>query len=273
MTTTATPNPPDGPPVLHELDDHGVMLLTLNRPERLNAWNRDLEELYFDLLTSADADPRVRAVVVTGAGRGFCAGADMADLAQVHEATEEDLGRPQHLPLSLRKPMVAAVNGAAAGLGLVHALYCDVRLAAPEAKLLTAFSRRGLIAEYGISWLLPRIVGSSRAADLLLSGRTVLAEEAAAIGLVNRVAAPGRVVEEACDYARMLATACSPASMATIKHQLLVDADASVAEAIARAEGLMREAFRAPDVREGVASYTERRAPRFAPLPGPPGVS
>jgi enoyl-CoA hydratase/carnithine racemase len=256
-------------PVLYELRG-AVALLTLNRPDRLNAWSNDLEDRYFELLDRVEDDPDVRAVVVTGAGRGFCAGADMDDLnlaatTDLHEAPARP--RPRSFPLTLRKPMIAALNGAAAGLGLVEALYCDIRFAAPTAKLTTAFALRGLIAEYGISWILPRLVGQANALDLLLSGRVVQGEEAVAMGLVNRLVEPEALVDEAVAYAQQLADASSPVSMATIKQQVQRHMDATFAEAVAESDALMRASFERPDVREGVNSYLERRVPAFPPLP------
>lgn len=248
-----------------------VLVLTLNRPERLNAWTDALEERYYDMLETAEDDPEVRAIVLTGAGRGFCAGADMGDLEQGAagadvEATLRNRPRPRTFPLTVRKPLIAAINGAAAGLGLVEALYCDVRFAAPEAKLTTAFARRGLVAEYGISWLLPRLVGYSAALDLLLSGRVVLGEEALRLRLVDRLSEPGRVVDDAVAYATDVATYSSPWSMATIKAQVQADLDRSFADAVAEAEELMIGSFGRPDVLEGVVSYQERRPPAFPSL-------
>ena len=247
-----------------------VLLLTLNRPDRLNAWNDELEERYFALLDDAEDDPDVRAVVVTGAGRGFCAGADMGLLEQLGSGGEvqvADRPRPRHFPLTLRKPLIAAINGAAAGLGLVEALYCDLRFCTPRAKLTTAFVRRGLIAEYGISWLLPRLVGPSRALDLLVSGRVVLGEEAFRMGLVDRLVEPDVLIDEAVAYAQDLAQNCSPTSMAIIKDQVRRHLDVGLEEALADAERLMVESFERPDVAEGVASYVEQRPPAFPPLP------
>ncbi len=267
MTDAATDLTSDRP-VLTERRG-AVLLVTLNRPERLNAWTAAMEDAYFDALLAADADPDVRAVVVTGAGRGFCAGADMDDLGRASQATEADLerARPRHLPLTLRTPLVAAVNGPAAGLGMVEALYCDVRFASPEAAFLTAFARRGLVAEYGLAWLLPRLVGHGRASDLLLSGRRVGGEEAARIGLVEHLVPASDLVARTVAYAEELATSCSPWSMATIKSQLAQDAERSFAESVRHADDLMRRSFRGPDLVEGVASFTERRAPVFPPLP------
>lgn len=249
----------------------GVLLVTLNRPARLNAWTNELEDQYFDLLEAADADPDVRAVVVTGAGRGFCAGADMDDLAGASSASDAEIDRPRprHLPMTIRKPVIAAVNGAAAGLGFVEALYCDIRFASSEAAFLTAFVRRGLAAEYGVSWLLPRIVGHSRALDLLLSGRRVSGEEAYRIGLVDHLVPAETLVDDAVAYAADLAASCSPWSMATIKRQLALDAERGFDASVADADALMRDSFRGIDIAEGVASFTERRPPRFAPLTMP----
>lgn len=246
-----------------------VMLLTLNRPERLNAWSEELEALYFDHLDAAEADPEVRAIVLTGAGRGFCSGADFDDLQgdANFDLSAFDRPRPRDLPLRLRKPLIAAINGAAAGLGLVEALYCDIRFCVPDAKLITAFVRRGLIAEYGSAWLLSRLVGSSRALDLLLSSRTVRGEEALRIGLVDHLSEPGSVVDDALAYATDLARNCSPTCMAVIKDQVRDSLDQTLEQAQAEAEVLIRESFGWPDVKEGVQSYLERRPPEFPPLP------
>jgi enoyl-CoA hydratase/carnithine racemase len=254
--------------VLYEVDD-GVALVTFNRPDRMNAWTGELEDRYFDLLLRADAAPEVRAIVVTGAGRGFCPGADM-DLLQglgsgSGDLTSEDR-RPVTLPLTVRKPLIGAINGAAAGVGLVQALMFDIRFAAAGAKMTFAFSRRGLIAEYGVSWMLPRLVGTSRALDLLLSSRVIVAEEAAQMGLVNRVVDRESVVDEAMAYARTLAEHCSPASLATIKAQVYRHWDVGLADALEQSNGLMRQSLGGPDFREGVASYVEKRSPAFAPL-------
>lgn len=246
----------------------GVLVLTLNRPDRLNAWNDALEERYYAQLDAAEADPDVRAIVVTGAGRGFCAGADMEDLQQLDnadvQAAVKDRPRPRTYPLTIRKPMIAAINGAAAGLGLVEALYCDVRFATPTAKFTTAFARRGLVAEYGLSWLLPRLCGPSRALDLLLSARIVLGEEAHRIGLVDHLS--DDVVGDAVAYATELATSCSPASMAIMKAQVQADLERGFAEAVSASEDLMLESFGRPDVAEGVSSYLQQRPPAFPPL-------
>jgi enoyl-CoA hydratase/carnithine racemase len=260
---------------MESLED-GVALLRLNRPERLNAWTGEMQTTYFDLLVECAARDDVRAIVVTGAGRGFCAGADMQHLQALsggeHEgSTTAAEARPVSFPLTIPKPIVAAINGPCAGLGLVQALMCDVRFAAAGAKITTAFVRRGLVAEHGISWILPRLIGPARALDLLLSGRVVLGEEAAALGLVNAAATDERLLEHSLAYALELATQCSPASMATMKRQVYADIDRGLAESLETANELMFASFSAPDFAEGVSSFVERRAPHFGPLTQSPG--
>jgi enoyl-CoA hydratase/carnithine racemase len=271
--------------VLFEVDDR-VAIITFNRPERLNAWTPELQTRYFDLLEESAAREDVRAIVLTGAGRGFCAGADMQHLAALTagdgagagegggdgdgdgggDATAPVDTRPVTFPLTIPKPVIAAINGPCAGLGLVHAVMCDLRFAATGAKITTAFARRGLVAEHGISWMLPRLIGPARALDLLLSGRIVLGEEAAELGLVNRAVADERLMAETLAYARMLASESSPASMALMKSQVYGDYERPLADSLARANELMVKSFSGPDFVEGVRSFTERRPPEFAPL-------
>jgi enoyl-CoA hydratase/carnithine racemase len=255
--------------VLYEVRD-GVAVVTLNRPDSLNAWTPALGRVYFDRLQEADDNPEVRAMVVTGAGRGFCAGADFDHLRGVAESGEsaEPDPRPQSFPRALCKPVIAAINGPCAGLGFVMAVMCDIRFAAKGAKLTTAFARRGLVAEYGLSWVLPRLAGASTALDLLLSGRTLLAEEAKELGVVDRLTEPGQAAEEAIAYAVELARFSSPASMATIKRQVYDDLARSLPEAEAAALVYMQESFGRPDFREGVESFVERREPAFPALGG-----
>jgi enoyl-CoA hydratase/carnithine racemase len=247
--------------------EDGIAVLTLNRPDRLNAWIPAMQRRYFDLLQEAADDPSVRVIVVTGAGRGFCAGADMSALQALGDegaASGADHDeRPQTFPLTIPKPIIAAVNGPAAGLGLVMALMCDLRFAAAGAKLTTAFVRRGLIAEHGISWILPRLVGPARALDLLLSGRVVLAEEAERLGLVNAVHPRDELLDRVLDYARELATWSSPASMAVMKRQVYEHLEAGSAAALEESNALMLESFSRADFGEGVASFVEGRPPAF----------
>jgi enoyl-CoA hydratase/carnithine racemase len=260
--------------LLYEVND-GIGLITLNRPDRLNAWTPSMGAEYLAALDDAGSNPGVRVVVVTGAGRGFCAGADMGLLSELAggERTEgervsgETQRPPSRMEPGVPKPVIAAINGACAGLGLVRAMFCDIRFAASGAKFTTAFARRGLVAEHGLSWLLPRLAGVSRSLDVLFSGRVFLAEEALQLGLVNRVV-DGDVLAAAMDYARELATYSSPASMADMKRQIWTDAVTELDEAWARAEKLMLASFTRPDLAEGVASYVEGRDPKFPPLEG-----
>ena len=207
--------------VLVETDGAGVRTLTFNRPERRNGWASDLEDAYYAALTDAAADPAVRAVVVTGAGPTFCPGADMARLGDLSAEGATLPHRPVDVPRTFPKPLIAAINGACAGVGFVQALFCHVRFAADTARFATAFARRGLVAEYGIAWTLPRLVGLENALDLLLSGRTFDAPEAKELGLVSRVVARDDVLGVAQAYARDLAVNCAPRAMAVIAEQVL----------------------------------------------------
>ena len=271
-TNPESPVPEQGArPVLVEHREPGIALITLNRPERLNAWNGPLAAAYFTALDEAAADPAVKVIVVTGAGRGFCAGADMDTLQAIggdREGGAESAagGRPQHHTTTIPKPVIAAVNGACAGIGMVQALMCDIRFAAAGAKFTTAFARRGLIAEYGMSWILPRLIGPAKAMDLLFSGRVVLAEEAAAMGLVNEVVPPEHLLDRTLEFAAELATQSSPTSMSVMKRQVYADLDRSLAESTDDAVELMKASLRRPDFEEGVASFLQKRSPAFQPL-------
>jgi enoyl-CoA hydratase/carnithine racemase len=261
-----------------------VATVTLNRPERLNAWTGRMHAEYRDLLSRAAADPSVRVIVVTGAGRGFCAGADARALEGHVERGGYDAGlgddvampgygvRPEFdadfaYQFGIPKPIIAAVNGPAAGVGLVLACYCDLRFAARGAKLTTSHGRLGLPAEYGLSWLLPRLIGVTRAADVLLSSRVVLAEEAEQLGLVNRALPPEELLPSTYEYARRLATEIAPSSLAATKFQLYRDLHGDAAAAVDDAGTRMGEMMRGADFAEGVAALVEKRPPAF---PDPP---
>jgi enoyl-CoA hydratase/carnithine racemase len=263
--------------------DEGVALLTLNRPERLNAWTARMQAEYRWCMANADADPDVRVVVVTGAGRGFCAGADlqgldlMAESGDYPEAREEQVQpgvgvRPDYehvhtFTFGLRKPVIAAVNGAAAGVGFVVMCFADIRFAAEGAKLTTSFARLGLPAEHGVSWVLSRLVGAGRAADLLFSSRIVLAEEAAEMGLVNKVLAPDELLPYTLDYARRIAKETAPRSLLTIKRQLWGDQLDDLDTAARQSYELMVRMVGEPDFAEGVAAFQAKRPPNFRTLP------
>jgi enoyl-CoA hydratase/carnithine racemase len=256
--------------VLYEVQGN-VALITLNRPERLNAWNSDMHSGYYNALDQAAADPEVRVIVVTGAGRGFCAGADMDVLQGISgsgsgsgDGSERD-DRDARYAIGIPKPIIAAVNGACAGLGLVQALACDIRFAAAGAKFTVAFSRRGLIGEHGISWTLPHLVGQAVAMDLMVSGRVFLAEEAAELGLVNKVVPGEALMETVMAYANDVAANVAPASMAVMKHQIYTHLALTLDEAMDESNQLMRESLKRTDFKEGVTSFLEKRPPNFAP--------
>jgi enoyl-CoA hydratase/carnithine racemase len=261
-----------------------VATITLDRPERLNAWTGRMHTEYRWLLARASEDDDVRAIVVTGAGRGFCAGADARALEGHVERGGYDPGlgdevampgygvRPEFdadfaYHFGVPKPIIAAVNGPAAGVGLVLACYCDLRFAALGAKLTTSHGRLGLPAEYGLSWLLPRLIGVTRAADLLLSSRVVLAEEAEQIGLVNRAVPPDELLAFTYDYAGRLATEIAPSSLAATKLQLYRDLHTDAASAVEDAGRRLVDMMRSADFAEGVAALTEKRPPRFTRQP------
>ena len=254
-------------PVLSHLED-GVLLLTLNRPDRGNAWNGAICRDYFGALEAAAHDPAVRAIVVTGAGKAFCVGGDGEKLAEAAGSADAQLTAPlpYWTPLRLGKPIIAAVNGACFGSGMQQVLCCEVRFASEDAKFATAYTRRGLVAEFGMSWLLPRLVGTGNAMDLLLSARLVRAPEALAMGLVNRVVPAASLVGEAIAYARQLATHCSPRAMQAIKRQCWQDLAGDFNASYARSETMLAEATTHDDFREGVQSWQENRPPVFPPL-------
>jgi enoyl-CoA hydratase/carnithine racemase len=245
-----------------------VAVLTFNRPDRLNAWTGELGRRYFDLLDRCVADQGVGAIVVTGAGKGWCAGADMDMLQGIGSGSasgESRDPRPNTYVTSIPKPVIAAINGACAGLGFVHAMMTDVRFAASGAKFTTSFARRGLVAEHGVSWVLPRLIGPGRALDLLMSGRVILAEEAAEMGIVNQVVAPEELLDTAVDYATQLATLSSPTSMAVMKQQVWGHLQLGLSEALEESNELMKASLRRDDFREGVRSFVEGREPTFDP--------
>jgi enoyl-CoA hydratase/carnithine racemase len=261
--------------VIYEVTATGVAVMTLNRPDRLNTWGGDIATAFYAGLDRAEEDPDVRVIVLTGRGRAFCAGARLGSMGNVAESIEQtDDGKlasligdrqPQHLT-TLCKPVIAAINGSCVGIGLTQALMCDVRFAAAGAKFAASFARRGLIAEYGVSWILPRLAGWGVALDLLLSGRTFLADEAAELGLVKEVVPPEQLMTRAMAYAEDIAQNCSPASMAVIKRQAYGDAMREVADSSSRSEVLLQRSLQLPDVIEGITSFLEKRSPSFPGL-------
>ncbi len=273
------------------LERQGVVaIVTLDRPDRLNAWTGRMHTEYRAVFAHLEADPTVRAAVVTGAGRAFCAGADTAALDGHAErggydpGTPPDLATPGHgadtrfdhpfvWQFGLRFPVVAAINGPAAGVGLVLACCCDLRFAAAGSKLTTSAPRLGLPAEYGLSWILPRLVGIGHAADLLISSRVVLAEEAASMGLVNRVVPDGGALDAALAWAQGVAAEVAPSAAALAKAQLYADLHGDIGTAVTRSESLLEVAMSGGDYREGVAAWLAKRPPNFSDLGPGPGPS
>lgn len=258
-----------------------VATITLNRPDKLNAWTRTMEKEVREAMEEAARDENVRVIILTGSGRGFCAGADMSLLQDVVDrrvhplpdasngATPDagdlpaDFQRQYSYFPSVPKPIIAAVNGPCVGLGLVMAMFCDLRLASEDAKFGTAFARRGLVAEYGLAWLLPRIVGHANALDVLLSARIFGAREALRMGLVNQVLPAPEFADGVAAYARELAYTVSPRSMRVIKRQVYTGMSQTLGEALDLATAEMRASLQCEDFQEGVAHFVEKRAPAF----------
>jgi len=250
-----------------------VATITLDRPDRMNAWTPLMESELRRLLALASDTDEARAIVITGAGKGFCAGADMGRLAGTATGTsaspavlapesDDDLKQRYSYLLAVPKPIIAGINGAVAGVGLCIALYCDLRYMAAGAKMTTAFARRGLIAEHGSAWMLPRLIGPMNAADLLLSGRTIETAEAERLGLVRML--PAENFREAVQQkASELANLCSPRSIRVIKQQLALAHRQTLAEATQLANREVAACRGTEDFKEGVAHFVEKRAPRF----------
>ena len=277
--------------ILYEVQDR-VATVTLNRPDRLNAWTPVMEREVRVAMTEATADDAVRVIILTGAGRGFCAGADMGGLNQASQNTPKSsslthrvatmraeayasgpvpggLELPQafsyrhaYFP-TVPKPIIAAINGAAAGVGLIASLYADVRFASQAAVFTTAFARRGMVAVHGSGWILPRMVGLPNALDLLMSARKITAEEALQMGLVNKVFARESFMSEVRAYALELATMVSPRSMRVMKQQLFRAQNLDFGAALHASIPDVVESLGSEDFKEGVAHFVEQRKPNF----------
>lgn len=255
--------------------EDGVAIVTINRPQTMNAFTREMVDRLQELATEAERDPAVYGLVITGTGRAFCSGLDVTLLSKAAESggalarvpPGEVPGLFVHL-LKLSKPVIAALNGVAAVGGFVLAMMCDLRFASGAASLTAAMSNRGLIAEHGTSWLLPRQIGISAALDLLWTSRRVSADEALRMGLVDRVVPPGTELDAAKSYIRDLRARVSPRAVAGIKAQVYGHLEASFREAVEDSMQRMLAALKHPDVREGARAFIEHRAPRFEPWNG-----
>jgi enoyl-CoA hydratase/carnithine racemase len=242
-----------------------VATITLHRPERLNAFTWRMGAEWGDALARADADEEIRAVVITGAGRAFCAGADLGRGDDTFKAPSEELARDRRplQPWEVRKPVIAAINGHAIGVGITFPMQCDVRIVAKDAKLQFAFVRRGVIPELGSHVTLARVVGLSKAAELLLSGRIVTGSEAATLGLASTALPASQVLPAAHALARDIAANCAPASVALSKQLLWRGLGCSPEEMMRLETERFTWTAERPDAAEGVRAFTEKRAPRW----------
>lgn len=268
--------------ITYEVDDP-VATITLDRPAQLNAWTQRMAAEVRHAVHRAESDPAVVGIIITGAGRAFCAGADMGNLTALTEggplddaptelAVEPDPDQPADFAgeytylLATSKPIIAAINGAVAGMAVPIALCCDLRFMADDAVFLTAFAQRGLVAEWGVSWLLGRLAGPAVAMDLLISSRKIRGPEAAALGVVNASLPGDELLDHCRAYVRDLAERCSPASIATMKRQVQSQMNQGLGAADAEAYRLMLQSFTQPDFKEGVQSFLQKRPPSFARL-------
>lgn len=266
---------------IYEVADR-VATITLNRPDKLNAWTAVMEQEVRAAIGEAERDENVRVIVLTGAGRGFCAGADMSLLKSVVDRgvdksvratalsaegqltdVRPDFQKKYSYFLAVEKPVIAAINGPVVGLGLVIALYCDLRWASDSARFSTTFARRGLVAEYGMAWMLQRLVGLPNTLDLLLTARTIDAAEALRMGLANQVFPQGVFHDKVRENARDMASSVSPRSLRIVKRQIYDAMFQSLAEAFEVSEREMLASLQSEDFKEGVAHFLEKRSAAF----------
>jgi enoyl-CoA hydratase/carnithine racemase len=257
-----------------------IAIITLNRPHRMNAWTGRMHTEYRWLLEQLDNDPGVRVIIVTGAGKGFCVGADSKALEGHVEKRKYDPGTPDKMAepgygvnenfdatfayhFGLSKPVIAAINGPAAGIGLVLACYADIRFASPNIKFTTAHGKLNLPAEFGLSWLLPRMIGLASANDLLFTSRIFMSEEAQKLGLVNRIVENEQLIPEAIAYAKLMITNVSPNSLRETKRQIYSDLHRGIGESVVESESLLNEMMKQKDYPEAISAFLEKRKPNW----------
>jgi enoyl-CoA hydratase/carnithine racemase len=264
----------------YEVDTQGLATIWLNRPHRMNAWTGRLHTEYRHLLERANDDSKVRAIIVTGVGKGFCVGGDSqalsghADRGAYSPGISEDIAKPGYgtdpnfdasfaYHFGLDKPVIAAMNGPAAGVGLALACFADLRFAVPGVKFTTAHGKLNLPAEYGLSWMLPKIVGLGRANDLLLTSRVFTSDEALTLGFVNQIFEPEALMVQTREYAHQLITSVSPNSLRQTRWQIYRDLHRDVASAVIESERLIEDMAKEEDFKEGIAALVEKRPPRW----------
>jgi enoyl-CoA hydratase/carnithine racemase len=252
----------------------GVALITLNRPARLNAFTIEMDHALHDALHQADGDDAVRAIIITGSGRAFSAGADVAVLDQIRGqaaastgsgliTTLRNEGSSFSEMLTLRKPVIAAINGPCTGMAFIIAVYSDIRIAAQSARMGLVFTRRGLTPEDGINWILPRLVGIGMAVELQITGRFVDAPEALAIGLVNHLVPDGQALDKAREIAFELARNCSPVAVMEGKRLAYQGLACDLQTAVASCGEATDRMYLSEDFKEGIKAFAQRRPPRF----------
>ena len=264
----------------YEVDAQGLATIWLNRPHRMNAWTGRLHTEYRHLLERANDDSKVRAIIVTGVGKGFCVGGDSqalsghADRGAYSPGISEDIAKPGYgtdpnfdasfaYHFGLDKPVIAAMNGPAAGVGLALACFADLRFAVPGVKFTTAHGKLNLPAEYGLSWMLPKIVGLGRANDLLLTSRVFTSDEALTLGFVNQIFEPEALMVQTREYAHQLIASVSPNSLRQTSWQIYKDLHRDVASAVIESERLIEDMAKEEDFKEGIAALVEKRPPRW----------